>query len=277
LEFTTMNLDVESGIARVTLTRPEQLNTMNRAFWTEMVSVFKEIDALSEVRCVVIDALGRHFTAGLDLNDFGGDLTGGDVEPARRAEQMRRMVLTMQETFSVIDRCRMPVLAAIQGGCIGGGVDLASACDMRYVTADAFFTIQEINIAITADVGTLQRIPYLLPQGVVREMAYTGRRMPAQEAFQRGLANQVYDTQHDMQEAVMEIAREIASKSPVAMTGTKEMLNYARDHSIADGLNYVATWNAAMLSAADLAEAFRARMEKREPAFDDLLPARKIE
>jgi enoyl-CoA hydratase len=242
-----------------------------------MVSVFKEIDALSEVRCVVIEAMGRHFTAGLDLNDFGGNLAGGDVEPARRAEQLRRMVLTMQETFSVIDRCRVPVLAAIQGGCIGGGVDLASACDMRYVTADAFFTIQEINIAITADVGTLQRIPHLLPQGVVRELAYTGRRMPAQEAFQRGLANQVFDTQADMLEGVMEIAREIASKSPVAMTGTKEMLNYARDHSVADGLNYVATWNAAMLSAADLAEAFQARAEKRAPAFDDLLPARKVE
>jgi enoyl-CoA hydratase len=270
-----MTLNVDEGIARVTLSRGEQLNTMNRAFWGDMVAAFAAIAADESVRVAVIGAEGKHFTAGLDLNEFG-DLAASTEEPARRAEQTRRMILAMQESFSAIDRCRVPVLAAVQGGCIGGGVDLASACDMRYCSEDAFFTIQEINIAITADVGTLQRLPHILPQGLVRELAYTGRRMSGHEGFQCGLVNQVFESHEDLANGTMGIAREIASKSPLAMAGTKEILNYTRDHSIAEGLNYVATWNAAMLSDADLAEAFSAKAEKREAAFADLLPARKL-
>jgi len=185
MAYQTLTLSVADHIARVTLSRPDALNTMNRVFWGEMVAAFNEIAGEPEVRCVVIDAQGRHFTAGLDLNEFGGDLMSQDSEPARRADQLRRMIGRMQETFSVIDRCRLPVIAAVQGGCIGGGMDLISACDIRLCSSDAFFTVQEINIAITADVGTLQRLPYLLPQGVVRELAYTrpshagGRGLPA--------------------------------------------------------------------------------------------------
>jgi len=276
MAYETLNLAIADHIARVTLSRPQALNTMNRVFWGEMVAVFNEIAAEPEVRCVVIDAQGRHFTAGLDLNEFGGDLMSQDGEPARRADQLRRMIAAMQESFSVLDRCRLPVIAAVQGGCIGGGMDLVSACDMRFASTDAFFTVQEINIAITADVGTLQRLPYLLPQGVVRELAYTGRRMPAEEAFQRGLVNRVFDTPEALKDAVMELAGEIATKSPLALVGTKEMLNYARDHTVADGLNYVATWNAAMLSGADLIEAFTARQQKREPDYADLLADRDV-
>ena len=275
MSLSTITVAIEDGIARVTLSRGEQLNTMNRAFWGDMVEAFAIVEADESARVVILDAQGKHFTAGLDLKEFG-DLAAGAEEPARRAEQTRRMILTMQESFSVIDRCRMPVLAAIQGACIGGGVDLTSACDMRYCTEDAFFTIQEINIGITADVGTLQRLPHILPQGLVRELAYTGRRMAAPEAFECGLVNRVFADHEALAAGVEEVAREIAQKSPLAMTGTKEILNYTRDHSIAEGLNYVATWNAAMLSGADLTEAFGSKMAKREAQYQDLLPAKKL-
>jgi enoyl-CoA hydratase len=275
MTLNTMKLSVNNAVARLTLNRSAEFNTMNRAFWGDMINAFAAIENDERVRVVVLDAEGKHYSAGLDLNEFG-DLAISDDEPARRAEQLRRMILTMQETFSVIDRCRVPVLAAIQGGCIGGGIDMISACDMRYCSADAFFTIQEINIGITADVGTLQRLPHILPQGLVRELAYTGRRMGAEEAFQRGLVNQVYPDHETLLAGVEELAQEIARKSPLAMTGTKEILNYARDHSIAEGLNYVATWNAAMLSRADLAEAFTSKAEKRQADYQDLLPSRKL-
>ncbi len=162
-------------------------------------------------------------------------------------------------------------MAAIQGGCIGGGVDLIAATDMRYCTKDAFFTIMEINIGLTADVGTLQRLPHLIPSGLMRELAYTGRRLSADEAKDVGLVNQVYDNHDDMLEGVTAIARDIATKAPLAVAGTKEMLNYTRDHSVEDGLRYVATWQAAMLSSADMMEAMQARQEKRDANFNNLL------
>lgn len=277
MQLSTMTVEVTDHIARVTLNRPDKFNTMNRAFWGDIRQVFTDLDERTDVRCVVIASTGKHFTAGLDLVDFGGSLVDAEVEPARRAEQFRRMVLQMQESFSVIDRCRVPVIAAIQGGCIGGGVDMVSACDIRYASADAFLSIQEVNIAITADVGTLQRLPHLLPQGVVRELAYTGRRMPAQEAQAYGLINRTFDDHAALLDGAMTVARDIATKAPLAVAGTKEMLNYARDHSVSDGLNYVATWNAAMLSGADLMEAFGAQQQKREAAYPDLLPRRKVE
>ena len=226
---------------------------------------------------MVLQAEGSHFTAGLDLDDFSNTLIPDNLDPPRGAEQLRRLVLHLQETFSTIDRWRTPVLAAIQGGCIGGGVDLATACDLRYCTSDSFFSIQEINIGITADVGTLQRLPHLLPQGICRELSYTGRRMFAEEALHYGLVNKVFNSVSDLRNGVMDVANEITSKNPLATVGIKEMLNYARDHSIADGLNYVATWNAGMLSENDLKEAFLARREKRTPNFDDLLPARRLQ
>jgi enoyl-CoA hydratase len=169
----------------------------------------------------------------------------------------------------------MPVLAAIQGGCIGGGVDLISACDMRYCTRDAFFCIQEINIGMTADVGTFPRLPHILPQGLVRELAYTGRRLQADEARTAGLVNNVYDDHEALLAGVMDVAEEIAARSPLAVWGSKEMLNYARDHTIADGLDYIATWQTGMFQPSDMAEAFTAKREKREANFPDLLPNRR--
>lgn len=275
MAYETMCLKIEDGIAHVELTRGSEFNTMNKAFWPEMVKIFGEIENDPLARVVVLSGQGRHFTSGLDLNDFTAGLTATEGEPARSAEALRRTILNMQETMSVLDRCRLPVLAAIQGACIGGGIDLISACDIRYCTEDAFFCVQETNIGMTADVGTLQRLPHMLPYGILRELTYTGRRMMASEAREWGLVNKIYSDRAALLNGVKEIAQEIASKSPLTTVGNKEMLNYARDHSIQDGLNYVATWNAAMLSRADLGEAFLAKKEKRDPLFNDLARSRK--
>jgi enoyl-CoA hydratase len=277
MSYSTLALQVTDHVAHVTLDRAKRLNTMIPGFWQEMVDVFAEIDADPSVRVVVVSSSGRHFTAGLDLKAFApffADL--GQGEAGRVRERLRRTVLEMQESFNVIERCRLPVLAAIQGACIGGGVDLVSACDMRYCTADAFFVIQEINIGMVADVGTLQRLPHLIPAGLVRELAYTGRRLEADEARQSGLVNRVFDDHAALLDGVMEMAREIATKSPLSVHGSKEMLNYTRDHTVAEGLNYIATWQAGMLISDDFTEAARAAAEKRAPAFDDLLPASKM-
>ncbi len=176
---------------------------------------------------------------------------------------MRANVLHLQETFSVLEKARMPVLAAIQGGCIGGAVDMVTACDMRYATEDAFFCIQEINIGMTADVGTLQRLPKLIPEGVCRELAYTGRRMPAAEAKAVGLVNEVFADHEELLDGVREVARTIASKS---------MITYTRDHSTADSLDHIATWQSGMFQPSEMVESFKARTEKRDGDFEDLLP-----
>ena len=269
MELTTMDYAVDGAVARVTLNRPAELNTMNKAFWTEMPQVFAEIDANPAIRVVVIASQGKHFTAGLDLK-WAGEGLASPGDPGRAREAFRRHVKAMQETFSVIDRCRVPVIAVIQGDCIGGGVDFVTACDLRVGTADAFFTIQEINIAIVADVGTLQRAPHLLPQGVLRELAYTGRRFPAEEALRYGFLNRVENNHAAALAAGDELARTIASKSPLAMTGIKHILNHGRDHSIEAGLDYVALWNAAMLQGEDVPAAVGAQMAKAEAVFADL-------
>ncbi len=271
MTYTSIALSVADHIAHVELDRPEKMNAMNRAFWQEMVDVFAEIGDRTDVRCVVLSGRGRHFTSGLDLHDFATLFQpGSKAEPARERHRLRRTVLEMQETFNVIERCQVPVLAAIHGACIGGGVDLITACDCRYASADAFIAIQEINIGMAADVGTLQRLPHLIPQGVARELAFTGRRMMADEAMRHGLLNEVFADRDAMLAHVMEVAGQIAARSPLAMSGIKEMLNYARDHSVSDALNYVATWNAAMLIGDDVPTAIQAQLAKQEARFADL-------
>jgi enoyl-CoA hydratase len=272
MELQTLSLEVEGGIARVTLTRGAELNTMNEAFWREIREVFAAIEEDPRVRVVLLASTGRHFTAGLDLKwaATGGALGGGSGDPARQRLKFRTKVKAMQDSFTVIDTCKVPVIAVVQGGCIGGGVDLVTACDMRIGTADAFFTIQEINIGIVADVGTLQRIPYLLPQGLVRELAYTGRRFPAAEAARYGFLSSVHDSHDAALDAGLAMAREIASKSPVAVQGTKAVLNRGRDQTIGEGLDYVAVWNAAYLAGEDMTEAMAAQLAKRPANFKDV-------
>ena len=263
------------GIAEIVMNRPDELNTMIPEFWAELPQIVDAISAAGTARAVVLSSTGRHFTAGMDLGVFtSGPLSSdSEAELGRRQANVRLSVKLLQDSFTALERCRMPVIAAVQGGCIGGGVDLVTACDLRYATADAFFTIQEINIGMTADVGTLQRLPTLIPAGVAREHAYTGRPITAARAFELGLVNEVFDDVAALREGVLDVARTIASRSPLAVWGSKQMLTYARDHSVADGLDYVATWQSGMFQPADMMESFTARAAKREPEYDDLLPS----
>jgi enoyl-CoA hydratase len=268
--YTTFDVSVDGAVAHIELNRPAELNSMNKAFWDEIPAVFAEIDADPAIRAVVISSTGRHFTAGLDLKWAGTSLQNAAADPGRAREKFRRHVKHLQETFNAVDRCRVPVIAAIQGGCIGGGVDFITACDIRLGSADSFFTIHEVNIAIVADVGTLQRIPHLLPQGLIRELAYTGRRWPAAEAAAQGFLNKVLPDHPATVDAAMAMAREIAAKSPLAIAGIKQVLNAGREMSIDQGLEYVAVWNAAMLQGQDMQSAVLAQMQKAQASFDDL-------
>ena len=270
--YTCFDTVVSDGIATITLNRPDKLNTMTPAFWSELPRLVRQIDATGEARVVVLASTGRHFSAGMDLAVFGQGNGADAVEVGRLRANLRANVLHLQDTFTALEKARMPMLAAIQGGCIGGAVDMVTACDMRYASEDAFFCIQEINIGMTADVGTLQRLPKLIPEGVCRELAYTGRRMPAAEAKAVGLVNEVFSDHEALLDGVQSIAAEIASRSPLAVWGSKEMITYARDHSTADALDHIATWQAGMFQPTDMLEAFGAKAEDRPTRFDDLLP-----
>jgi len=274
-------VDVADKVAHVRMSRPDELNSMVREFWNELPQIVRDLDAGGDVRAMVLSSTGRHFCAGMDLGVFGSgdgltdgadDEGGAGGETGRTRARLRQQVLMLQESFTCFETARFPVLAAIQGGCIGGAVDMVCAADVRYATADAFFVIQEINIGMTADVGTLQRLPKLVPDGVARELAYTGRRMPAARAVEVGLVNEVFATHEDMLEGVLAVAREIAAKSPLAVWGTKEMLLHSRDHRVGDGLAHIASWQTGMFQPGDMLEAFTAKAEGRDPEFPDLLP-----
>jgi enoyl-CoA hydratase len=267
MSYSCFDVDEADHVAHVQLRRPDELNTMIPAFWRELPQIVAEISDRGTARALVLSSSGRHFSAGMDLAVFGGgsnlDAVASPSVEADAPAELGRV------------RARMPVLAAVQGGCIGGAVDMVCAADLRYATADAFFCIQEINIGMTADVGTLQRLPKLIPEGVVREYAYTGRRMPAARAYELGFVNEVFVDHRSMLEGVHEIAAEIAAKSPLAVWGSKEMITYSRDHSVSDGLNYIATWQAGMFHSQDMIEEFTAKAAKRATEHPDLMPVRR--
>ena len=274
MSYECFEVSIKEDIARIVLNRPEKRNNMNAAFWDELPVIIRDIDENARARVIVISSTGPHFCGGLDVSMFAsGEVKDESTDVARRRQKganFLNMVSIMQDTFSALEACRLPVLAAIQGGCIGGGVDLVTACDMRYATRDAFVTIYETKIGMTADVGTFPRIVKLIPEGLVREMAYTGRRVFAEEARDMGLVNRVYNTHEDMLAGVMEIAREIAANAPLAVHGCKRAITYARDHSTQEGLEWIGMWNASMLQNDEIMEAMTARHESRPAEFVDL-------
>jgi enoyl-CoA hydratase len=266
-------LDQQGHVAHLVLNRPEAMNTMHPTFWRELDEVLTRLHREGQARALVISSTGKHFSAGMALETFGGAITLDDTTPEGRAAVFD-LLTDMQATFSKLETLRIPVIAAIQGGCIGGAVDMVTACCIRYATADAFFCIQEINIGMVADVGTLQRLPKLVPLGVVKELAYTGRRLPAQKALAYGLVNEVFDTQDAMVGAALQCAQEIAAKPPVAIWGTKQVIHYTRDHTVDDALRQMGWIQGAIWSNAHVRESIAAMKAKRAGEFPPLAPLR---
>lgn len=256
----------QKHVLHVQLNRPEKRNAMNRAFWRELVECFQKISKDSDCRAVVVSGAGKMFTSGIDLMDMASDILqppGDDV--ARIAWYLRDLISRYQKTFTVIEKCPKPVIAAIHGGCIGGGVDLISACDIRYCTQDAFFQVKEVDVGLAADVGTLQRLPKVIGnRSLVNELTFTARKMMADEALDSGLVSRVFPDKDVMLNAAFALAADISSKSPVAVQGSKINLIYSRDHSVDESLDYMATWNMSMLQTQDIIKSVQAAMEKKD-------------
>ncbi|MBI5279422.1 MAG: enoyl-CoA hydratase/isomerase family protein [Burkholderiales bacterium] len=264
-----LKLTEEGHVAHLVLARGDAMNTMNPAFWRELDEVLTRLHREGTARALVISSTGKHFSAGMALDTFG-DAIAMDDRTAEGRAAIFDLLTDLQATFTKLETLRIPVIAAIHGGCIGGAVDMVTACCIRYATQDAFFCVQEINIGMVADVGTLQRLPKLIPIGVARELAYTGRRMPAARALACGLVNEVFDTQPAMVEAALQCAREIAAKPPVAIWGTKQVINYTRDHPVDDALKHMGWIQGAIWSNANVREAIVAMKEKRAGEFAPL-------
>jgi enoyl-CoA hydratase len=263
----------DGGVATVRLERPESANALDRTLWRELRETFRALDADPGVRVVVLAAAGRHFCAGIDLSmlaEIQGMAPAG-ADPGRAREGLRRLILDLQDVVTTVERCRVPVLAAIQGACVGAGLDLAVACDLRYATPRTKFSLKEVDMGLAADVGVLQRLPRLVGEGRARDMAYTARDVRGPEAERMGLVNACLegDDPDVLLAHVTGIARELAAKSPLALRGTKHAITYARDHTIADGLDQIATWNASALISDDLTEAVTAFSEQRAPRYAD--------
>lgn len=270
MNYKTFKVSIENNIAQVSFNRPDKANSLNALAWEEMQSIFEMLNETPEVRVIVLTGEGKNFCAGIDLATLMDLQKYNELScEGRKREKLRGFIFKLQETITAIEKCRKPVLAAIHRACVGGAVDIVSACDMRYCTEDAYFSIKEIDLGLVADIGTLQRLPTILNPGLMAELAYTGRNVMGAEAAQIGLVNSVSPTREAMMEKVMDIARTIAAKSPLCIRGTKEMLLYKRDHTVDESLNYMVAWNASMLLSDDLTESFAAFMEKRQPVYKD--------
>ena len=264
-------LSTTDHIAHLVLNRPEAMNTMHPTFWRELDAVLTQLQREGTARALVISSTGKHFSAGMSLDTFAGAIQMDDQSPEGRAAIFDSLT-DLQATFTKLETLRIPVIAAIQGGCIGGAVDMVTACCIRYATQDAFFCIQEINIGMVADVGTLQRLPKLIPLAVVKELAYTGRRLKADKALAYGLVNEVFESPEAMLAAALQCAKEIAAKPPVAIWGTKQVIHYARDHSVDESLKQMGWLQGAIWSNAHVREAITAAKEKRSAQFTALAP-----
>ena len=270
-KLTCFELTIDQHIAHLVLNRPDRLNALDMTVWRELDEVLQQLHQANQARVLVISSTGKHFSAGMSLEAFGESVSMDDQSAEGRAA-IFDMLGGLQATFTRLETLRMPVIVAIQGGCIGGAVDMVTACCLRYASADAFFCIQEINIGMVADVGTLQRLPKLMPMAVVKELAYTGRRLSADKALQYGLVNEVLADAAAALAAAMKTATEIASKPPVAIWGTKQALHYARDHSVDDALKQMGWLQSGIWSNPHVKEAITAFQKKQAASFPDLAP-----
>ena len=273
MDYECFEVSLEAGVARVHLDHPERLNSMVPAFWAEIPRVFRQLDEAGGTRVVVLTSAGRHFSAGMDLAVFSSPNALGTATVDAR-ERFRQQLRKLQQSFNAIADARFPVIAAVQGGCIGGAVDLATACCLRYCTRDAFFCIQEINIGMMADVGTMNRMPRQIPEAVMRELAYTGDRLGAERAERLGFVNGLFDNHDALIEGALAVAKKIAAKAPVAIAASKEMISYARDHSVAESFAYLNALQPGVFSPDDIGRAVAAQKAGQAPDFADLAPLR---
>ncbi|MGO8869904.1 MAG: crotonase/enoyl-CoA hydratase family protein [Acidimicrobiales bacterium] len=267
-----LSIETDGHVATLWLDRPEKRNAMGPAFWTDLPRAMAAIGSEPDVRAVVVAARGPHFSVGLDLVAMAGlagpsSGTGNPTSMAARARSARAEVLRLQASVTSVAACPVPVVAAIHGCCIGGGVDLAAACDIRLASADAVFSVRETKVAIVADLGSLQRLAHIIGKGHVAELAYTGKDITAERAEAIGLVNHVCVDPDAVLSGARAMAEEIAANSPLAVQGTKAVLTASEGRSVADGLDYVATWNAGFLASDDLVEAMTAFVEKRAASF----------
>jgi enoyl-CoA hydratase len=273
MSYECFEVSLEGGVAHLRLNRPERLNSMVPAFWAEIPRAFRALDENGGTRVAVISSSGRHFSAGMDLAVFQTPGALGTASVDAR-ERFRQQLRKLQESFNAIANARFPVIAAVQGGCIGGAVDFVTACCLRHASRDAFFCIQEINLGMMADVGTLNRMPRQIPEAVMRELAYTGDRLGAERAERLGFVNAVHDTQEAALAAALEMARRIAAKAPMAIAASKEMIGYARDHSVAESFAYLNALQPGVFSPDDIALAIAAQQSGQPAVFEDLSPNR---
>lgn len=265
--------DPAAAVYEVRLSRPAQRNALSPDSFAEIPRAMALLDRVPAARAVVLSAAGPHFCAGIELGGPGNPLTAPfsrGADPAAAAEGLRRAILGMQAALTAVELCRKPVIAAVHGACVGGGVDLVAACDIRYCSKDATFVLKEVDMAIVADLGALQRLPRIVGYGNAADLALTGRRITAVEAKEMGLVSRVFDSKQELDAGVAKIAKEISEKSANAVMGTKAVLLRSRDITVEQGLEHVATWNSGMLRSNDLMEAIKAFMEKRKPVFSKL-------
>ena len=267
--YESLTVDVDAGVAQVTLTGPGKGNAMGPAFWTELPRAFAALDAEADVRAIVLTGSGKHFSYGLDLTSMGGFLAPvlADGALASPRAEFHAHLKQMQGSITAVADCRTPVIASVQGWCIGGGVDLISAVDIRYASADAKFSVREVKLAMVADVGSLARLPLILSEGHLRELALTGKDIDAERALRIGLVNDVYPDAEASLAAAHDTAREIAANPPLVVAGIKDVLDERRVAQVTSSLRYVAAWNSAFLPSKDLTEGVTAMFEKRAPEF----------
>lgn len=268
--YESVTVDIKDHVAQVTLVGPGKGNAMGPAFWAEMPEVFAKLDADRDVHAIVLTGSGKNFSYGLDLMAMGGTLSGvmsAEGATARPRSELHATILRMQGAINAVADCRTPTIASVHGWCIGGGVDLISAVDMRYASADAKFSVREVKIAIVADVGSLARLPLILSDGHLRELALTGKDIDAARAEKIGLVNDVYDDAEASLAAAHATAAEIAANPPLVVSGVKDVLDQQRIARVSESLRYVAVWNSAFLASKDLGEGITATFEKRTPNF----------